>query len=256
MSARWRSRPPSPSPSSRTADAKDLGITEQVSTFTTHYPYAEYRNTNIGRAAEIVDGTVLKPDDLFSLNDVVGERTRENGFTEGFIISDGIFKEDLGGGVSQMATTTFNAAFFAGLEDVEHKPHSLYIDRYPVGREATVAWGSVDLRFRNDTPYGVLISSKVTPATPSSEGVVTVSMYSTKHWDIESTTSDRYNFRSPATRTLSTADCYPNTGYDGFDVDVTRTFRHVDQDEVVRTERMHTSYLASDTVICKPPKGA
>ena len=70
--------------------------------------------------------------------------------------------QDLGGGVSQMATTTFNAMFFAGLEDVEHKPHSFYIDRYPVGREATVAWGAVDLRFRNDTPYGVLIDTSFT----------------------------------------------------------------------------------------------
>ena len=68
------------------------------------------------------------------------------------MISDGILVQDLGGGVSQMATTTFNATFFAGLEDVEHKPHSFYIDRYPIGREATVAWGAVDLRFRNDTP--------------------------------------------------------------------------------------------------------
>ena len=67
--------------------------------------------------------------------------------------------KDLGGGVSQMATTLFNAMFFAGLEDVEHKPHSFYIDRYPVGREATVAWGSLDLRFTNDTPHGVLIKS-------------------------------------------------------------------------------------------------
>ena len=75
----------------------------------------------------------------------VGERTAENGFTNGFIISNGIFKEDLGGGVSQMATTTFNAAFFAGMTDVEHKTHSFYIDRYPVGREATVAWPTVDL---------------------------------------------------------------------------------------------------------------
>ena len=69
-----------------------------------------------------------------------------------------------------MATTTFNAMFFAGLEDVEHKPHSFYIDRYPVGREATVAWGAVDLRFRNDTPYGVLIDARVTPSTPSAPG--------------------------------------------------------------------------------------
>ncbi|HEU5036752.1 MAG TPA: VanW family protein [Nocardioides sp.] len=240
-------------PAFTTKDARALKIKERVSTFTTYYPYAEYRNVNIGRAAELVDGTVLKPDDVFSLNDIVGERTRENGFTEGFIISDGVFKEDLGGGVSQMATTTFNAMFFAGLEDIEHKPHSFYIDRYPVGREATVAWGAVDLRFRNDTPYGVLVHATVDPATPSKQGVVTVSMWSTKTWDISTTTSDRYNYRPPKTRTLTGPDCYPNTGYAGFDVDVTRTFRKPGSDEVVRTEKFHTAYTPSDTVVCKKP---
>ena len=238
-------------PDFTTKDARALKIRERVSTFTTYYPYAEYRNINIGRAAELVDGTVLKPGEVFSLNDTVGERTRENGFTEGFIISDGVFKEDLGGGVSQMATTTFNAMFFAGLEDVEHKPHSFYIDRYPVGREATVAWGSVDLQFRNDTPYGVLIHATVEPSTPSTQGVVTVSMYSTKYWDISTTTSDRYNYRPPATRTLSGPDCYPNTGYAGFDVDVTRTFRRHGSDDVERTEKFHTAYTPADTVVCK-----
>ena len=136
--ARDRGAPRSPSRSHHRG-RPGLEITEQVSTFTTYYPYAEYRNINIGRAAEIIDGTVLEPGETFSLNGTVGERTRANGFTEGFIISDGIFKEDFGGGVSQVATTTFNAAYFAGLKDVEHKPHSFYFDRYPVGREATVA---------------------------------------------------------------------------------------------------------------------
>ena len=242
-------------PDFTTADATALKIREQVSTFTTYYPYAEYRNINIGRAAELIDGTVLEPGDVFSLNDVVGERTRENGFTEGFIISDGIFKEDLGGGVSQMATTTFNAMFFAGLKDIEHKPHSFYIDRYPVGREATVAWGAVDLRFQNDTPYGVLVHATVTPATSSTQGVVTVSMWSTKYWDISTTTSERYNYREPKTRTLTTPDCYPNTGYAGFDVDVTRTFRRHGEDAVDHVEKFHTAYTPSDTVICKKPKG-
>ena len=240
-------------PEFTTADARKLGIKEQVSTFTTYYPYAEYRNTNIGRAAELVDGTVLKPGETFSLNDTVGERTRENGFTEGFIISNGIFKEDLGGGVSQMATTTFNAMFFAGLKDIEHKPHSFYIDRYPVGREATVAWGAVDLRFQNDTPYGVLIHAVVTPSTPTTSGVVTVSMWSTKYWDITTKTGDRYNFTSPATRTLDTEDCYPNEGYGGFDIDIWRYFRRPGDPALVRSEKMHTHYIPSDTVICKPP---
>ncbi|GAB3772796.1 vancomycin resistance protein YoaR [Nocardioides ginsengisegetis] len=234
-----------------TKDARKLGIKQQISTFTTYYPYAEYRNVNIGRAAELVDGTVLKPGQTFSLNKTVGERTRANGFTEGFIISNGIFAEDLGGGVSQMATTTFNAMFFAGLKDVEHKPHSFYIDRYPVGREATVAWGSVDLRFTNDTPYGVLISAHVTPSTPTSQGVVTVSMWSTKVWDITTTTGDRYHFVPPKTRTLHTKDCYPNEGYDGFDIDVVRYFRKVGQSALDHQETFHTHYIPSDTVICK-----
>ena len=240
-------------PEFTTKMARQLKIKEQVSTFTTYYPYAEYRNINIGRAAELVDGTVLKPGETFSLNDIVGERTAENGFTEGFIISNGVFKEDLGGGVSQMATTTFNAMFFAGLKDIEHKPHSFYIDRYPVGREATVAWGAIDLKFQNDTPYGVLVHAKVTPATTGSSGVVTVSMYSTKTWDITTTTSDRYNRTPEKTRTLSTEDCYPNSGYGGFDVDVKRFFRKPGESALDHTENFHTTYTPSDTVICKPP---
>ena len=176
-------------PAFTTEDAKALGIKKEISSFTTYYPYAEYRNINIGRAAELVDGTIVGPGETFSLNGTVGERTAENGFTTGFIISNGIFAEDLGGGVSQMATTTFNAAFFGGMTDVEHKPHSFYIDRYPEGREATVAWPTVDLQWRNDTPYGVLVHAHVTPGTPSTQGVVTVRLFSTKYWDITTKTS-------------------------------------------------------------------
>ena len=120
-------------PDFTTKEARALRVRERVSTFTTYFPYAEYRNVNIGRAAEIIDGTLLKPGETFSLNDTVGERTEANGFTKGYVINDGILVQDLGGGVSQMATTLFNGMFFAGLEDVEHKPHSFYIDRYPIG---------------------------------------------------------------------------------------------------------------------------
>ncbi len=246
-------KPTKTKPDFTTKDAKALGIRRKVSSFTTYYPYAAYRNVNIPRAAVLVNGTLLKPGETFSLNDTVGERTVANGFTTGFIISNGLFAEDLGGGVSQMATTTFNAMFFAGLKDVEHKPHSFFIDRYPEGREATVAWGSVDLRFKNDTPYGVLIQANVTPATASSSGVVTVSMWSTKFWDITTSTSARYNLTSPKTRTLNTENCVPNEGYGGFEVDVKRFFRKPGQSALVRDESFHTTYIPADTVICKPP---
>lgn len=243
-------------PDFTTKDARALGIRERVSSFTTYFPYAEYRNVNIGRAAEIVDGTVVKPGETFSLNDIVGERTVENGFTTGTIISDGVFVEDLGGGVSQMATTTYNAAFFAGLEDVEHKAHSVYIDRYPVGREATVVWGAVDLRFRNDTDHGVLVDTAFSDSTPSSQGVLTVSIWSTKTWDITTRTSERYDYTAPATQTLRTENCLPNTGYSGFSVDVWRYFRRPGEEQLVKQEKIHTDYIPSDTIICRPPAGA
>lgn len=240
-------------PDLTTREARRLGVEEVVSDFSTYYPDADYRNVNLGRAAELVDGTLLEPGETFSLNGTVGERTVANGFTEGYVISDGILVEDLGGGVSQMATTLFNAMFFAGLEDVEHKPHSFYIDRYPVGREATVSWGSIDLRFRNDTDHGVLIEAAVSPSSGATQGEVNVTMYSTKTWDVESRTSDRYAYTSPTTRVLDTPDCYAYTGSQGFTVDVYRDFSQPGSSEVERTERFTTVYTPSDGVECVPP---
>lgn len=241
-------------PAFTTKDARALKVTEQISTFTTYFPYAEYRNINLGRAAQLIDGTLLKPGETFSLNGTVGERTEANGFTKGYIISDGILIQELGGGVSQMATTTFNAMFFAGLEDVEHKTHSFYIDRYPIGREATVAWGAVDLQFTNDTPYGVLIQAIVTPSTPSSYGVATVSMYSTKWWDITTSVGDRYNLTQAKVRRIDDLKCHANQGYGGFDIDVVRYFTPVGANTETRDDEVfHTTYTPSDTVICTNP---
>jgi len=242
-------------PAFTTAEARAMKVKRRVSTFTTFFPYAEYRNVNLSRAAELIDGTLLRPGETFSLNETVGERTEANGFTEGYIISDGIFKKDFGGGVSQIATTTFNAMFFAGLEDVEHKPHSVYIDRYPVGREATVAWPSLDLKFKNTTPYGVLIKSSVKKSAPGGEGSATVSMYSTKRWDITTRTGPRTDFREPKTRYLQDEDCEEATGTQGFSIKVFRYFHPVGSDEVQRTETFRTVYIPGDTVQCGPPPG-
>ena len=204
---------------------------------------------------ELINGTLLKPGETFSLNETVGERTAENGFVKGFIIEDGIFKEDYGGGVSQSATTTFNAAFFAGLEDVEHKPHSFYIDRYPVGREATVAWPSVDLKFTNDTPYGVLIQAGITPSSPSAPGRrdghdVVHEVLGDHHLGVRAVPPHRA--ARPACCAPRTAT--PTTGYGGFDIDVTRHFHLPSDPTQDHDEVMHTTYIPSDTVICKPPR--
>jgi vancomycin resistance protein YoaR len=243
-------------PELTTPEAKAFGIKERVSTFTTYFPYAEYRNINLTRAASLINGTLLEPGETFSLNQTVGERTKENGFTEGFIIKDGLFRLELGGGVSQIATTTFNAMFFAGLEDVQHKPHSVYISRYPEGREATVAWPSVDLRFRNTTPHGIFIAAHVVKAPAGGQGSATVSMYSTTYWDISTRKSARYAFTSPPTRYLDAPDCEASDGGPGFAVDVFRTFRKAGTSEVERTEKFHTVYNPEPRLICgKKPAG-
>ncbi len=231
-----------------TRDARRSGVKEVVAEFTTFFPYAEYRNVNIGRAAELANNTFLKPGDVFSMNDVVGERRRDRGFTSGFIIESGRFAEAVGGGVSQLATTLFNAGHFAGFSDVEHHAHTLYIDRYPVGREATVFWGSLDLRFGNNTPYGAVVQSFIRPATPGTQGAVTVRIWSTPYWEVESVTGNRFNPR-PYERTVIAGDsCVPSTGSDGFDIIVTRTLSR--GGEVQSTEEIYTRYEATPEVVC------
>jgi vancomycin resistance protein YoaR len=235
-------------PEFTTEEAEKLGIKEKMGEFSTFFPYAEYRNVNQGRAAELIDGTLLKPGDIFSLNRVVGQRTKANGFVKGFVIKGGVFREELGGGVSQVATTAYNAGFFAGLEDVEHHPHQLYIDRYPAGREATVYYGNLDMRFRNDTKHGVLVKAWVKPSTPASQGEMHVELWGTKVWDIEAGLSERRKFTKAKKRYDDSDKCVPSEAVKGFEVDVYRYFKR--NGVRVKTEKNHVRYAATPKVIC------
>jgi vancomycin resistance protein YoaR len=236
-----------------TEDARNLRIKQVTGQFTTYFPYLPYRNINIGRAAALINGTLLKPGEIFSLNQIVGERTAANGFTEGYIIKDGRFRKELGGGVSQSATTTFNAMFFAGLKDVEHKPHGLFIDRYPPGREATVAWPGLDLKFQNDTKYGVLVQAYIVKGTPSRRGSITVRMWSTKIYKVVATSPIKSNFKTGRDIKDDSKDCEPTSPVQGFDVRFQRLFYQ--NGSVVRRENFSWSYAPTDRVICEKPKG-
>jgi hypothetical protein len=115
--------------------ARKLGIVEQVGTFTTPHAAGEPRVTNIHKMADTLRGTVIEPGATLSINGTVGRRTKEKGYVEAPIISNEYkFETDVGGGVSQFATTMFNAAFFAGLDITDYSMHGLYISRYPYGR--------------------------------------------------------------------------------------------------------------------------
>lgn len=240
-------------PEFTTKDAEALGIKELIGSYTTEYPHADYRNTNQAEAARRINGTILKPGETFSFNDTVGERTEANGFVAGFVINGGVFREELGGGVSQVATTAYNAAFFAGLDDVEHHPHAFYIDRYPVGREATIYYGNLDLRFRNPYKTGVVIRAWVDKSAPGRSGKMHVEMYGTKVYDVKSRSSERYNFREPGTQYDDTPMCVAQAPVTGFDIDIHRDFYR--GGKRVKTEKDTAYYQAADHVICgKKPK--
>ncbi|MBB4981616.1 MULTISPECIES: VanW family protein [Streptomyces] len=232
-------------PGLTSASLARLGITEQMSTFTVNFPTAPYRTTNIGRAAELINGSLVQPGEVWSFNKTVGERTPDNGFVDGTMILDGSYRSAPGGGVSAMATTVYNAMFFAGVQPVEHGAHSFYIERYPAGREATVAWGQLDLKFRNDTGKPIYIKASATDHS------VTVSFLGTKKYDsVEAVAGPRTNITQPVKREGTGEACVPQPPLEGFDTTVDRVFKN-DGVEVKR-ETYKTHYTPRDEVTCKP----
>ena len=192
-----------------TEEAQALGIKEQISSFTTRFT-SPASGTNIRVVAAEVDGALVMPGETFSLNTFTGPRGTAQGYVEAAVIQNGELSKAVGGGISQFATTMFNAVFFAGLEDVYHKPHSFYISRYPAGREATVYEGAIDLQWRNDSDTGVYIDTTWTP------GSLTVAFYGTKRFEIEAIEGPRTNYRQPTDQDkVDDGKCTPAAGDPG-----------------------------------------
>jgi vancomycin resistance protein YoaR len=222
---------------------KGYGITEVMGEFTTG-GFAVDSGRNIKRAAEKINGTIIGPGGTFSLNQLTEPRDAAHGYVEAGVIQDGHASRDIGGGVSQVATTTYNAAYFAGMTDVAHKPHSFYISRYPAGREATVVSGPLDLKWRNDTPGGVVVQTVWTPST------LTVRIWGTKRYVVTSTPGPRTNPTEPTKVELPAGEpCTPSQGAPGFTITDTRTLRDL-KTGAVRTERRTTKYNPSPIVTC------
>lgn len=156
-------------------DVEKLGVTKKISTFTTSHAPDQPRVQNIHRIADLTKGTLIGPGEVFSLNGLIGPRTIEKGFVEDHVIVDGKFDVSVGGGISQFSTTLFNAAFFGGLEWTEYQSHSIYINRYPYGREATISYPAPDQKIKNSTPFGVVIWASYTPTS------ITVDLYSSDY---------------------------------------------------------------------------
>lgn len=146
-------------------------VDQLIGTFTTYYEAGQPRVTNIQRIARSVDRTVIGPGQQFSLNGISGERTKAKGYVEAPFIAENRIEPSVGGGVSQFSTTMYNAAYFAGLQIDAFRPHSLFIARYPAGRESTLNFPDIDMRWTNDTGAPILIR------TAADDAGVTVTLY-------------------------------------------------------------------------------
>jgi vancomycin resistance protein YoaR len=156
-----------------TAEAQAMHIVGLVASYETFYGGDPNRIHNVQLVSHLIDGHAIAPGATFSFNEATGARTAEKGFREAPVIINGELKTGLGGGVCQVSTTVFNAAYEAGLPIVARTNHALYISHYPQGRDATVDYPDVDLKFVNDTGHWLLLRTWVGSSS------LTVALYGT-----------------------------------------------------------------------------
>ncbi len=230
-----------------TEDANALNIDSLIGTFTTYHSCCANRVTNIHRMADLVRGNVLRPGERFSINGHIGKRTIEKGFVADGAIFRGEIRDEVGGGVSQFATTMYNAAFFAGIPIVNHRAHSLYISRYPLGREATLNYDSIDLEIENDTDNGLFIHTSYTGTS------ITVSLFGNNGGrEVTARMGSPYNYKDFDTRTRPTDELPRGSqrvvqeGAQGYQVTVERVIQGGGMD---RTEQIVTTYHPKPKIV-------
>ncbi len=244
-------------PDLTTSDAKALGISHKLVSYTTEMgESSSNRIHNVHLMADFIDGTVIKPGQVFSFNDVVGERTAERGFLEGQEIIGSLVLPSIGGGVCQTATTLFNDAFELGLPILARTNHNLYLSHYPIGRDATVSWGGPDFQFRNDLKHGLLIKTSYTDAT------LTFTFYGTdEHRRVVAKTGPQANWTGPSMNYAvdpraprGSVKVVAGTGEQGFDVTVGRKVYDA-RGKVLRTDTFRSHYIPdSPTTVYGPGK--
>jgi len=234
-------------PKESTEALEKLGIKEVVGEFSTPLTSEPRRTQNIRQGLANITGVLIRPGETFSLTESLGPIDAAHGFVQAGAIVNGEHSDAWGGGLSQVSTTTYNAAFLAGMEDVEHTPHSEWFTRYPEGREATIFTGVIDMKWKNTTPYGALVQGWV------ANGRAYVRIWGTKYWTVEHSTSGRSGVVQPSTVYSTSRTCTPQAaGNPGFSVTVTR--RLLLDGELKDTTTNTWRYKPQNRVVCgKPP---
>ncbi len=231
-----------------TDQANQLGVKEVIGEFSTG-GFAADSGVNIRTVAQKVNGAIVKPGETFSLNGFTGPRGAAQGYVEAGVIENGAPAREVGGGISQFATTLYNASYFGGMKDAGHREHSYYISRYPAAREATVFQnpdGSsvIDLKFTNDSPTGVAIQAIWTPSS------ITVKLWGTKRYNVESVPGERVNPVDPQPKPGPPVNCHASNGAPGFTTSDTRVLRDVNTGQVIRSDKRTVHYNPQPKITC------
>lgn len=213
-------------PDLTTEEAEAMGVKDVLGSFTTEWEGTPDRRINVKITTKYANNVLLAPGEIYDFDKQIGPRTEERGYKLAPGIIGGELEDQLGGGICQVSTTLFNAAFFAGLEILERKNHSIYIEHYPKGRDATVSAGGPNMRFRNDTSHYILIRG-------TSNGVTTkFTIYGTDEGrTVTYTTSDFYDVveqtevTTTNTSLLTGTTLIKNPGQAGRSVKVVRTVK-------------------------------
>ncbi len=147
---------------SLTGDSINANLFQDVlASADTDHVYNPNRTTNLTLAARAMNGTIVAPGEVFSFNKTVGERTAEKGYKPAAIYSGGATVDDVGGGICQVASTLYYCALYADLEIMERTEHQFAVEYVPYGMDATIYWGALDFKFRNNTDYPIRIDASV-----------------------------------------------------------------------------------------------
>ena len=227
-----------------TTPAADWGMNQVIGEYSTPYYPDAARTQNLVAGTAAINGTVVMPGGEFSLTEALGPIDEEHGFASAGVVTNGQHTDAMGGGLSQVATTVFNAGFEAGMDDVEHTPHNYWFTRYPAGREATLWTGNLDVKFGNSTPTAVMVQAWAV------DGEVHVRLWGTPYYQVSIDNGTPHNYRAYQTQRQSGGNCVPyGGGAQGFDITVTRS-RTKPDGQKLPDDVLSTSYDSDNPVVC------
>ena len=226
---------------------------DELATRKTYIAGSSNRLSNIKLVAESINGTVLNPGGEFSFNGIVGKRTSERGFREAGAYMGGNVVQEIGGGICQVSSTIYDCVLHADLEVVERRAHSFTVSYLPFGNDATINWGTIDFRFKNNTDYPLKIETEVSgrDLTVRLIGTKTHDNYIKTEYTVISTTPfqtiQKEDESVPPGESIAQTD-----GFTGYVVDTYKNYYDKDGNHLEKVYVGRSTYRVQNRIILIP----